>query len=113
MRFLKIDVPRNLLDEAHKVGSIRGFELYIKYVPAAKYSDRAIVYVYAKSEDADHVAFTQVSTIRRSAVENLAEEDVERWLTLDALSRAKHRIIDSSYTDGGAYAIELNELQVE
>jgi len=112
VRFFKIEVPDTLLDEANHIGSFRGFDLFVMYMPAAKYSPRAIVYVYVKSKDSGNVAFTQASTIRRAAFEDFPEVDVERWLTLDALSRAKHRILQRVFSEGEAYAIELSGLRM-
>ena len=104
---MRRNVP--LPDSAHLLGAYQGINLYYQFMPRAQFSDRAVVYVYARPDGEEGVAFVQVTAVRRSTVDGLEEHDVERRLTIDALCRAKNRILEHSFEWGEAYTIELNE----
>lgn len=96
--------------DARRLGKYGGFELFLHYIAEARYSARAVAYIYATEEGREDVAFTQVSAVHRSIVEDRSAEEVERRLTVDAISRAKLRIKDDSFERGRIYTLEIRDL---
>lgn len=101
------------LQDADPLGTFNGYELLKDYVPQGRYSSRAIAYVHVKLEGSRGIAFTQVSSVRRTLVEGRTDDNIERLLTHDAVARAESRILSRFFKKGEIYTVELTSEDID
>lgn len=99
--------------EADQIGSYHGFDLFYLFHAQAVFSARVMAYLLARSKENGEIAFAQVACARRDLAGEMTQDEVERRLAVDVISRAKLRILDSSYQKGQVYTMELDALTLE
>lgn len=100
-------------ERADRLGAYGGLELFYEFISNAKFSPRAMAYIYAARPGSRNVQFAQVSAVHRNKMGDFTEDEIERRLAVDAVSRAKIRIADRSYEIGQIYTIEVDASAIE